>query len=396
MKILALTPSFYGPTGEAVNERQFITALSKKIEKVYVVTFVGFSQLFTERRREIKKHSANLEVIPIPIPQIHPLITYLTMLGISCLISIFVVILNSIYKRFKIDIIYIRNSFLSMGFLTFHSLAKKTVVKINSIMEEEVQANKIIKFIVKELITILDRFTLSKSKRIIVHNFLFYKKLAKIRLAKHNFIPLEVSAGVDLRLIERIKRVAKTKTEQNFINIGFVGTLTWWQGADILVRAVARLKNKYPLTKLYFIGDGEMREEIEKLCRSLNVPFVVTGFKSHEDALRYLSKLDIVVIPRRRTFTTESTIPLKLLESWAMGIPVVITSHEALKQKYRDYEDLLFVEPDPEDVARKIELLLSNRDLREKLSKRGIDIARNFDYEILADKFVKSLRDHEE
>ncbi|MEM4619029.1 MAG: glycosyltransferase family 4 protein [Desulfurococcaceae archaeon] len=396
MKILALIPSFYGPTGEAVNERQLITALSKKAEKVYVVTFIGLRQIFTKRRNEIKiPRFPNLKVILIPIPQIHPLIIYTAMLVISCILTILLIVLHLISKM-KVDIIYIRNSFLSMGFLTFNFLSKRTVVKIHSIIEEEVQANKIIKLVIKKFVTILDRLALNKARRIAVHNLLFYKKLVKLRLAKHHDVPLEIPPGVDLHLMEKVKKVAKRKKDQNLINIGFVGTLTWWQGADILVQAVALLRTKYPAVKLYFIGDGELRTKIERECKALNIPCEITGFLPHEEALRYLGLLDIVVIPRKRTITTESTIPLKLIESWAIGVPVVMTAHEALKQKYKDGEDVLYVEPVPEDVARKIMVLLSSKDIREKLSKKGIINAKEFNYEIIVSKIIKSLNNYDE
>ncbi|MEM1725435.1 MAG: glycosyltransferase family 4 protein [Thermoplasmata archaeon] len=392
MKILALIPSFYGSSGEAVNERQLIIALSRKAEKIYVVTFIGLKQIFTKRRSELKiQIPSNLKIVSIPFPLVHPLIACTAMFGVSCFTAILMIVLNMIGKM-SIDIIYIRNSFLSAGFLTFNSLSKKTIVKIHSIIEEEILANKIIKHIIKKLAISLDRLALTKARKIAVHSLLFYKKLVKLRLAKHYDKPIEIPPGVDLYLIRKIKKIVKQKKEQNLISIGFIGTLTWWQGAEILVQAVAFLRTKYPEIKLYFVGDGELRAKIERKCKVLNVPYEITGFLPHEEALKYLVSLDVVVIPRLRTITTESTIPLKLIESWAMGVPIIMTAHEALKQKYKDGEDLLYVEPNPIDVAKKISVLLKNKELREKLSKRGIKHAEKFSYELIANRIIESMK----
>ena len=50
---MGINPIF-GWTGNAVNERQLVTALAKKIEKCHVITFVGFKKVFTDRRRELE------------------------------------------------------------------------------------------------------------------------------------------------------------------------------------------------------------------------------------------------------------------------------------------------------------------------------------------------------
>jgi glycosyltransferase involved in cell wall biosynthesis len=57
----------------------------------------------------------------------------------------------------------------------------------------------------------------------------------------------------------------------------------------------------------------------------------------------------------------------------------------------KDGQHALFVEPEPKDVAEKILLLASDRELREKLICNGQILAKNFDYDEIAKRFINSV-----
>ncbi|RLI23353.1 hypothetical protein DRO57_08855 [Candidatus Bathyarchaeota archaeon] len=103
--------------------------------------------------------------------------------------------------------------------------------------------------------------------------------------------------------------------------------------------------------------------------------------------------LDVLVLPRRRNPSTEFTIPMKVLEGWAIGIPVIVTDHPVFREMFVDGKDLLLCKPDPEDLASKIELLIKNPKLRHKLSRRGPLLAKRFDYDILATRVLNALKE---
>ena len=97
---------------------------------------------------------------------------------------------------------------------------------------------------------------------------------------------------------------------------------------DRLVEAVAEVsKRANQSVTLLIVGDGPERARVEELCRALGVSCVVTGYVRHEVILALLSVLDVLVMPRVRVSSTEYVIPIKLLEAWALGVPMVITKH---------------------------------------------------------------------
>jgi len=397
MKVLALVPSFFGHTGDAVNERQLLMALARKVEECYVLTFVGFKQIFTKRRRELKiVLPENMILIPLPLPQIHILIIYFAAIIVSCFISIISLILNVLKK---IDLIYIRSSFLSIGFLTFRSLARKTIVKIPAIIEDEIAGGDIIKSLIRKIASFTDRFVLARAGRVAVNGRPLYYELVQRRCFIHEDEPLEIPPGVDLSLIERIKnKVSKDISlgmSKDYYTVGFLGLIAWWQGVDVLVKSVAKLKDASlnKVVKLLLVGDGPERRRIEYLCKRLGVDYEITGFIGHYKALEYLSMFDVLVLPRYRISTTECIIPIKVIEAWALGVPVITTRHEIYKSTgLRNKEDIIFCEPDPDDVAEKILLVLRDGELRKKLSKRGQQLAENFYYDKIVAKLINAFK----
>ena len=387
MRVLALIPSFFGWTGNAVNERQLVTALAKKVEKCYVITFVGFKQVFTDRRRELNiSLPKNMMLIPLLFPQVHILIIYLAMIVISCIMSILGLILCALKK---INLVYIRNSFLSMGFLTFKSLAEKTIVKIPAIIEDEIPNNGLTKFFIGKAADLLDRLTLARARKVAVNNESLYDEIVKRRFLKHRDNPVEIPPGVNLQTIRQVKKRISRESNRKFINVGFIGSLNWWQGVDILVRAVTLLRRKITNLRLVIIGDGELRPLIEKTCKASNIPYEVTGFLPHEEALRRLAMLDVLVLPSRKMTSAEFNIPIKVIEAWALGVPVIVSRHHALiRNNIRNFEHVIYCKPEPTNVADCISTLLSNDYLKSRLKVNGEKLVGRFDYDKIAEKLL--------
>jgi len=392
IRVLALVPSYFGYDGLAVNERQLLEAFSHKVSRLYVVSLVGFKQLFSNRRSELKiSRPNNVVVIPVPIPEPN----HLALLMMSFVISAFSAVIALVLKKiWKTSLVYIRTSWLAPGFMFAESLRSITIVKITAIIEDEIPNNDGLSEIVKKLSPTFDRLVITQCKRVAVPS----PVLGEILVKKRGFKPkkpwLIIPPGVNLAFINLLKNSKNVHKKNGAIWLGFIGSLAWWQGVNKLVKAVAIVKNKIKNVKLIIIGDGAEKDKIVKACRELSVDYEITGLIPHDEALQYLMDFDAMVLPRLKTPTTEANIPIKVIEAWALGIPVIITPHKVLLDMCKDREDILYAEPTPEDIANKIILLLSDRKLREMLSKRGPMIAKNFDYNAIADALIKSLGNH--
>ncbi|MGB9615308.1 MAG: glycosyltransferase family 4 protein, partial [Fervidobacterium sp.] len=141
----------------------------------------------------------------------------------------------------------------------------------------------------------------------------------------------------------------------------------------------------------FVVGDGHMREKVAKVCENHKIKYTITGFVPHDEALKYLRSFDVLVLPSAKTSATEANIPIKVVEAWALGVPVIATPHKVFKSMCKDGENMLFAEPNSKDVAEKILLLTSNLELKEKLAKNGQILAQNFDYDKIAERLLTSI-----
>jgi glycosyltransferase involved in cell wall biosynthesis len=128
------------------------------------------------------------------------------------------------------------------------------------------------------------------------------------------------------------------------------GVLVERHGFQTIVRAVARIRDRYPDVRLLIVGEGEDEGSLWQLTRDLdlerNVEFL--GFRPLEEVVRILRGTDIGITANRRDRFTELVVPTKLMEYVTLGIPAVVARLPAVEE-YFDESMVHFFEPD--DVA---------------------------------------------
>ena len=380
MRILALIPSsFYGDTDDAVNERQLLEKLSERIDKLIV-----FSRYHMRKnRRSTPPNTVLIGLLSLPY------FGLITQIFYSFIVSAVARILDRFYR---FDLIYIRGPLLALGFMLNKRVSKKCVVKYPCFLEDELKIGKLSKKIVGKAFYIIDRIVLSNCRKIAVPSRGWIPEiLQKRRVSRAESSYLLLPAGFDPKKISGIKNKVENKQKEKYFQIGFLGSLMEWQGVDTLIKAVALLRERIDNLHLVIIGDGPLRPLIEKMCITYELSYEITGFLPHEEALTRLGTLDIMVLPRRRTSSTELNIPIKVVEAWALGVPVIVTKHRVfLDNQIKDYEDVIYCEPEPYSVADAIFTLLTNNELRKKLQTNGPKLARQFDYSELTERLLKA------
>lgn len=135
------------------------------------------------------------------------------------------------------------------------------------------------------------------------------------------------------------------------------GRLVRVKGLMTLMEAMSLLKSKK--LQLYIIGRGYMQPEMEAYCKERgmdNVKFL--GWKSGEELKELIRKSLFTIMPSE----WYENYPLSLLESLAMGKPVVVSNIGGMPEMIVDGVDGLICKPgDPEDIAEKIDHLFANR-----------------------------------
>ncbi|MFH1583340.1 MAG: glycosyltransferase family 4 protein, partial [Candidatus Falkowbacteria bacterium] len=135
--------------------------------------------------------------------------------------------------------------------------------------------------------------------------------------------------------------------------------------------------------KLLVLGDGplkiDLKLKIENLKLSNNI--LLLGSVLPESVVDYLSISDVFIRP-----SLSEGLGNVFLEAMAAGVPIMGTKIGGIPDFLIDGETGLFCEvQNPKSIANKIELLLSNETLRQKLILNGKKlVAEKYNWNIIA------------
>jgi glycosyltransferase involved in cell wall biosynthesis len=146
----------------------------------------------------------------------------------------------------------------------------------------------------------------------------------------------------------------------------FVGRLIKIKGVALLLDALRGINNvqRARSVSLTVVGEGEDRAELEKAAAKLNVHFA--GFRS--DVANFYTNADVFVNP---TLGPEG-LPLVSLDAMSYGLPCIFSDLPVHKEITRNGQAaLLFEAGNPEDLKRRIEMLLDSPDLIGTYGRRA-------------------------
>ncbi len=163
-----------------------------------------------------------------------------------------------------------------------------------------------------------------------------------------------------------------------------VGSLGPTKGFPDLIRACALLRQKLADFECVIVGEGPMREELERLISDMGLSGTVrlVGSVPQEGLIDFYHEAWIFVLPcviaddGRR-----DGLPNVLMEAMATGLPVITTRSTAQEELIEEGRHGLLVAPHaPEELASAICTLCRDDELRESLGTGGRRrIVRDFD-----------------
>ena len=146
-----------------------------------------------------------------------------------------------------------------------------------------------------------------------------------------------------------------------------VGRLSREKAQADLIEAAALMRREGSQANVRFVvaGDGHDRQKLQDMARSLLVEdwFIFAGQVA--DLVPYYTMADLVVMPSH----TEGS-PNVLLEAMAAGLPIIATAVGGVPEIVENEKQALLVEKhNPVALARAIDQLLNNANLRKRLSE---------------------------
>lgn len=153
----------------------------------------------------------------------------------------------------------------------------------------------------------------------------------------------------------------------------YAGTINERKGYSDLIQAFAKIATKYPDWKVVFAGNGEV-EEGEQLAGQLGISGQVefAGWVSGEKKDTLFRRASIFCLP-----SYAEGFPMAVLDAWAYGLPVVTTPVGGIPDVAKDGENMLLFSPgDIDRLAENIDKLISDKELRCRISNASKEFAK--------------------
>ncbi|HEY2573617.1 MAG TPA: glycosyltransferase [Verrucomicrobiaceae bacterium] len=147
------------------------------------------------------------------------------------------------------------------------------------------------------------------------------------------------------------------------------------KGVDVTLCAFAEVLPSHPKSELVIVGEGPLREELQKLAAQLGIASRArfTGFLDQKALQGEMRGVDMFVHPSRTTIDgNREGVPNAMLEAMAGGVPVVATRHGGIPEAVTDgISGLLVPENDVAALAAAMRRLLDDGELAQKLGAGG-------------------------
>jgi glycosyltransferase involved in cell wall biosynthesis len=160
---------------------------------------------------------------------------------------------------------------------------------------------------------------------------------------------------------------------QRSYDVVSVGRLAAVKHVEVVLRAVASVKNTHPDLKVAIVGDGPCRGELEKLANNLGLGAAVDFLGAREDVVHWYNSGKVFVLASER-----EGFPFALVEAMMCGTACVVSDCGDIMDVARNQENALVVQEygDVDGFARAIITLLEDGELRARLGRNGLETAR--------------------
>ena len=184
--------------------------------------------------------------------------------------------------------------------------------------------------------------------------------------ALHKFFKKKSSVLYNIVDVDALIKKMNLDDNEYDYDVVYIGRLTYQKNPQRLIKIFRLVKERMPNIKFAVVGTGDMEDETKLLVSeyNLNKNVYFLGFQSNPLKIMYDSKVMIMCSRWEGT-------PMCALEAMSLGVPIVSTPTDGLCELVQQGETG-FLENDNDVFADRITEIISNVDMRERLSKNSL------------------------
>jgi glycosyltransferase involved in cell wall biosynthesis len=157
----------------------------------------------------------------------------------------------------------------------------------------------------------------------------------------------------------------------------YAGIMDTINGLDDLATVIPRFLSENPDVSFVFVGGPTNNKNLSELTTSHPASVRIINAVRYEDMPAYYAMSDVFIIPRPSTISSETIVPLKLLEVMAMGKTVLASDVGGLAEVIRDGENgYLFRKSDMLSLKTKLHQALAADNSKIQAGARNTIIAK--------------------
>lgn len=200
--------------------------------------------------------------------------------------------------------------------------------------------------------------------------------------------------GVFLETTKPISLSKKAQLKKQYNLKGKVvlhfGRLSAEKKVDLVIKAFSKFSSKHQDISLLIIGDGPVKKSLVKLTEHLRVKdqVIFTGFIEHGKLISsgIIQTADVFV-----TASNMETHPMCVLEAMSFGLPIIGVNEAGLIELVSN-NGFLVEYGNVQELANKIEEVILDDKLAQKLSKNSLKLAKQFSIENTTQQLIYMYR----
>jgi len=247
-----------------------------------------------------------------------------------------------------------------------------------------------------------------KKKNLFLKNFLEFAQWLSIKLSSESWFISEYllkKYGSKNSIVIRSSSIKKENIVNNVKNftspfiLVFVGRIEQDKNPLLLPVILKKIQEKGFDIRLKIVGDGPLKEKLIEKINQLNLEKIVNFYgwvKDKERIFEILDESSVLLLP---SIAGEGT-PLVFFEAFSRGLPIISTSFPGADEVITDgingyLTDYSTNENIGNQFIEKIEFLIKNPEIYEKISKNNIEKAKEWTMEefskIQRERIIKLL-----
>jgi len=162
----------------------------------------------------------------------------------------------------------------------------------------------------------------------------------------------------------------------------FVGRLVWEKGVDDFLLVAELIHRSLPESRYLVVGDGPLRETVERSIERMNLSGIVTLIGFRDDVPRIMKASDLFLMTSR-----QEAQGLTVLEAMAAGLPTISFDIGGIPEIIAD-AGILVKDRSNQMMASSAIDVLTNSELKQALVWKGREHVRKYAYSEVSSKIL--------